>query len=167
MKTLYFTCGVAFSGKSTLAKRIAERKNASLISQDAIWFEKEKEWNLDEDSDEAWDRVYKIAKERIGAELSEGRSVVFDDISLKYADRESLRNIAREHAAQAILIYLDTPALVREERRTNNVHTRERHQLKQELIDWATKEMEVPQESENAIVFRPNMDLESWLSDLS
>jgi predicted kinase len=166
MKTLYFTCGVSFSGKSTLAKRIAEHKKAFLISQDALWFEKEKEWNLQEDSDEDWSRIYKIAKERIGAELSKGHSVVFDDLSLKYADRESLRNIAKEHAARAVLIYLDTPTAVREERRTKNMQTSERHQVKQEIVDWANKEMEIPSAQEHAIVFTPEMELGSWLREL-
>ena len=46
--------GVGFSGKSTLAKKIAEHFDIPLISQDAMFFEKEKELNLDQDSDEQW-----------------------------------------------------------------------------------------------------------------
>lgn len=47
MPTLYIMCGVGFSGKSTLAKKIAEHTGAMLVSQDALYFEKEKELNLD------------------------------------------------------------------------------------------------------------------------
>jgi len=40
-KTLYIMCGVGFAGKSTLAKKIAEYTGATLVSQDAMYFEKE------------------------------------------------------------------------------------------------------------------------------
>ena len=47
-------CGVGFAGKSTLAKNIAEHFNIPLVSQDGLFFEKEKEFNLNEDDDEQW-----------------------------------------------------------------------------------------------------------------
>ncbi len=47
MPKLYIMSGVGFSGKSTLAKKIAEYTGATLVSQDGLFFEKEKEWKID------------------------------------------------------------------------------------------------------------------------
>lgn len=43
MTNLYIMCGLAFSGKSTLARKIAERTGSRLIAFDKLWVKKEKE----------------------------------------------------------------------------------------------------------------------------
>ncbi len=167
MKKLYFLCGVAFSGKSTLAKKIAEYKNATLVSQDEIWFIKEKELGLDLNSDEDWERVQQISKAKVRDVLLGGESVVYDDICLKYANRESLRNLATECNAIPILIYLDTPRNIQEERRARNAETKERHQVPSHIINWGLEELEIPLEGERPFIYRPESDLEEWLKNLS
>lgn len=166
MKKLYFLCGVAFSGKSTLAKQIAEYKNAVLVSQDEIWFEKKKEMNLDLNSDEDWGKVQQISKAKIKEVLLKGESVVYDDISLKLKARESLRNLARDCGGESVLIYLDTPRDVQQERRIKNAETKERHDVPSHIINWGLEELEIPQEGENPFIFRPESDLKDWLSKL-
>lgn len=166
MKKLYIMCGVAFSGKSTLSKKIAEYKKATLVSQDVLWFEKKEEWNLDSDSDEDWDRVLQLSKIVVRDTLMKAESVVFDDISLKYSDRESLRNLAKECGAEAVLVYLDTPRNVQQERQNKNLETKERHDVPEHIIDWGLEELEVPQESEKPFIFRPEDSTDDWLNKL-
>ena len=43
MPKLYIMCGLAFSGKSTLARKIAEHTNSKLIAFDKLWVEKDKD----------------------------------------------------------------------------------------------------------------------------
>jgi predicted kinase len=157
-------CGVAFSGKSTLAKKVAEYKKATLVSQDIIWFEKKKELNLDLDSDEDWEKVIQMSKEKVRETLRRGESVVFDDISLKYSDREVLRQLAKECGAQTVLVYLDTPKEMREERRLKNLETKERHDVPEHIIDWGVGELQAPQEDEHPLIFRPEDSMEDWLT---
>lgn len=166
MKKLYILCGVAFSGKSTLAKKIAEYKKAVLISQDVIWFEKKKELNLDLDSDEDWDNVQQISKAMVKNVLLKGETVVYDDIGLKYAGRESLRNLAKECGAKSVLIYLDTPRNVQQERQAKNLNTKERHDVPEHIIGWGLAELEIPQESEESFIFSPETNLMDWLNKL-
>jgi predicted kinase len=166
VKVLYILCGVAFAGKSTLSKIIAEQKNATLVSQDALWFEKEKQWHLDEDNDKDWDRVHQVAKQIIEEKLAKGNSVVFDDINLTFQDRDQLRKMAVRHKATAVVVYLDTPRQVQLQRAARNVTTRERHQVKQVHVDWALKRLEVPREDENVFPFKPTANVKSWLSQL-
>jgi len=166
MKKLYILCGLAFSGKSILSKKIADYKKATLVSQDKLWFEKEKELNLDWDSDEDWERVLQLSKMVVRDTLMEGNSVVFDDISLKYSDRESLRNLAKECGAEPVLVYLDTPRSVQQERQNKNLETKERHDVPEHIINWGLAELEIPQESEKAFIFKPESNVADWLAHL-
>ena len=43
MSKLYIMCGLAFSGKSTLARKIAEHTKSKLIAFDKLWVEKDKD----------------------------------------------------------------------------------------------------------------------------
>jgi predicted kinase len=166
VKVLYILCGVAFAGKSTLSKKIAEQKDATLVSQDALWFEKAKEWNLDEDSDKDWERVRQVSKRTVEEELAKGGSVVFDDINLTYRERDELRQIAKKYNAMAVVVYVDTPRQTQLQRQEKNVSTKDRHQVKQEHIDWALRKLEVPREDEKVFAFRPTSDITTWLREL-
>jgi len=159
-------CGVGFAGKSTLSKKIAEHKNGVLVSQDDIYFEKEKEWNLDENSDEDWDRVLNVSKERIKENLSNSNSVVFDHVNLKHSHRKELIDMAKEFEAKTIVVYLDTPLDIQKGRQLKNKETKKRHNVKQEFLDEALEELEIPHESESVFVFTPETDIESWLNKL-
>lgn len=156
-------CGVAFSGKSTLAKKIAEDKKAALVSQDNIWFAKREELNLDLDSDDDWERIQQLSREKIKELLIGGSSIVYDDISLKYANRELLRTLAKESAAEAILVYLDTPRDIQRERQAKNLQAGDRHDVPDHLIEWGLAELEIPQENENPFIFTPDTNTAEWL----
>jgi predicted kinase len=163
---LYIMCGVAFSGKSTLAKKIEEYTGATLISQDALFFEKEKELNLDQDSDKQWRMLLDMCLERIKENLSAGESVVFDNTNTKFEHREELRVVTESVGAKTKVIFLDTPMEIQKERQEKNLETGERHDVKQEYLDQAVKELEIPGENENTIVFKPDSDLESFLKTI-
>lgn len=163
---LYIMCGVGFSGKSTLAKQIAEHTGAELVSQDALFFEKEKELNLDQDSDEQWRMLLDMCLERIKQNLEAGRSVVFDNTNTKFEHREELRQIAQSVGAPAKVIFLDTPIEVQKERQIKNQETMERHDVKQEYLDQAIQELEVPGANENTFIFKPDTDINQFLKNL-
>lgn len=149
-------CGVGFSGKSTLSKKIAEHLGATLISWDAIYFEMKDKLSADNASNE----LAKLSMERISDALRNGKSVVFDFTSLKRAHREKLRNLAKEFNADSKIIFLDTPIEVQKERQELNKVTKERHDVKQEYLDYAIAELEVPAEDENVVRVKPNYDFD-------
>jgi len=159
-------CGVGFSGKSTLARRIAEHTGAILVSQDALFFEKEKELGLDLDSDEQWRMLLDMCLERIKENLEAGKSVVFDNTNTKFEYREELRQIAKSVGAETKVIFLDTPIEIQKERQNKNLETGERHDVKQEYLDQAIQELEIPTAHENTLVFKPETDLASFLKIL-
>lgn len=166
MQTLYIMCGVGFSGKSTLAKKISEHTGAILISQDAMFFELEKNLNLNLDSDSDWKTLLGVCKERIRENLSAGKSVVFDNTNTRFEHREEIRGIANSLGVKSVVVFLDTPLEVQKERQLKNKETGERHDVKQEYLDQAITELEIPNESENVFSFKPNDDLKQFLSAL-
>ena len=166
MPTLYIMVGVGFAGKSTLAKNISEYFKIPLVSQDALFFEKEKELNLDEDDDAQWQMLLNMCKQRIKELLSSGKSVVFDNVNLKKEHRDELREIAKEAISNAIIIYLDTPEEILNKRQDRNKVTRERHHVKQEYLDDAKAQLEIPTDDEGTYKFTPTTDLETFLKTL-
>src|SRR3989338_2110441 len=108
MTKLYIMCGLAFSGKSTLARKIAERTGSKLIAFDKLWVEKDKE-NPVPNGDEGWKFIRKIGQDEIAKSLQKGNSVVYDDNNIRFEHREELRDIARKAGARTIVVYLNTP----------------------------------------------------------
>src|SRR5205085_5267100 len=127
MPILYIMVGVGFAGKSTLSKKIAEHLRIPLISQDALLFEKEKELSLSGDDDEQWRMLLTLCQQRIKELMLAGQSVVFDNVNLKRAHRDELREIAKQANGKAVAIYLDTPEEILNKRQKNNAVTGERH----------------------------------------
>ncbi len=164
--TLYIMCGVGFSGKSTLAKKISEYTGAVLVSQDGLFFEKEKELDLDQDSDKQWRMLLDMCLKRIKENLEVGKSVVFDNTNTKFEHREELRELAKSAGAETKVIFLDTPIGIQKERQKKNRESGERHDVKQEYLDQAVAELEVPDKDENTVTFKPNTDINEFLKNL-
>ena len=159
-------CGVGFAGKSTLAKKIAEYTGATLVSQDAMYFEKEEELKLDPDSDEQWRMILDMSQNRIREELSKGNSVVFDDTSLQVSHRDELRNIAQEIGAETKVVFLDTPIEIQKERQAQNKITSERHDVEQHHLDKAIEDLQPPTADEHVIVVKPGYDFSEIIPQL-
>lgn len=91
---LIMVCGLPGTGKSTLAKAVAERIGAVYLNSDSIrlgMFE-EKEYTEEEKK-----QVYEAMFEKAGEELGKGKNVVLDATFYK----KGLRGDARETADEA------------------------------------------------------------------
>ena len=111
-QTLIVLCGPSGSGKTTFASThfpltaIVSTDNCrSLISDDAR--------NM-ECTEEAFDLAYIIVNKR----LKLGRTTVFDSTALTAEFRQKLREIAAVHAFKALLIVLQTPLQICQQRDT-------------------------------------------------
>lgn len=163
MKTLYIMCGVVFTGKTTLAKAIAEAKDAELVSLDAITPEMT---GFIEDQKEHYRRRKEMGLEQVTSLLANGKSVVYDSVNAKRKHRNEARGIAAANGAEAIVIFLDTPEEEQDRRRAENTKTDERHHVSQADIDKNRNDLERPNEDERVFIFTPETDLTSWLAKL-
>lgn len=114
---LYIMCGLAFSGKSTLARKIAEHTGSELISFDKLWVEKDKEKSVPKDA-EGWRYIRDVAQEKVLALLKVGKTVVYDDNNPRKEHREELKQVAKKAEVRAVVVYLDT---IRAREKTNRI----------------------------------------------
>ena len=163
--TLYILCGLLFSGKTTLGKKIADIKNAQMIAFDRIWAKEKPRLAPDIDEVEEWRAVLKVAHARLRETLEANKSVVYDDVNQTRDQREVLRQIAKDVDASFVIVYLNTPLNIIRDREAQNRLSKERHQVASVNFDKAVKYWEKPITEENVVEFKPEMDVDDWLTN--
>ena len=159
-------CGLPFSGKTTLSKKIAEKTGAKMIAFDWIWAEKEKELSPDLPKIQEWqDRSRQVYK-RIRHSLTNGESVVYDDISVRREHRESLRKIAQESNANFMIVYLNIPMSEIKKREAGNKISKERHDVASINFNNALKQWQSPMGEEGVVELKNERNINAWLNNI-
>lgn len=154
---LVLMCGKSFSGKSTVARALAPRLRARVVSLDEI-NERRGLWGGDGIAVEEWVRTHELASAEVRELLSTGSSVVVDDTSSPRFLRDGWRSLAVGLGAGFTLLYVDVDdATVRRRRSQNLVDPRRRDVavLEQHLADF-----EPPGDDEGAVRVRSVADLD-------
>ena len=95
MARLYLLCGLPFSGKSTLARQLARRLSGTVVSFDAINYERGLGFAGEREVSPAeWDETYGLARSRVAALLRTGRDVILDDVMGFAQARRDFRELA-------------------------------------------------------------------------
>jgi len=159
-------CGLPFSGKTTLAKKVAEKTGAKLIAFDKVWADEKDELKPDLDKVEEWKIILNEAYRRIKETLSANKSVVYDDISVRKEHREVLRAIAKQSKASFAIIYLNTPMAEIKKREVKNRISKDRHEVESVNFEKALAQWQTPASEESVIEYKPDMDLYKWIRNL-
>ena len=115
--TLIAMCGLPFTGKSVLPV-LNHEFGIRLLSYDFEIYLPHRHLVPPGSSAAAeYDFVQDIARRQIGALLAAGESLIYDDLLLGRNDRRKLAVVARHHRADFVLVYLDTPLAVIDQRR--------------------------------------------------
>lgn len=169
-QTLYILCGEAFSGKSTLSKKIAEHFDAKIVGRDEIYFAMEKilalENTPDEDDSSLWKNMWVIVLQGVKNQLLLGNSVVIDDNCLYLKQRDELRAIAKDAGLQSTLIFLDIPIDILKERKQQNKISKTRHDVPSAWLAEDSELFEKPTESENPIIYKPDTSFDDFVNNL-
>ena len=112
-------CGLSFSGKTTLARRIVERLGCAYISLDDINAERGL-WGGDGIPIEEWERTHALARERLATWIVTGKDAVVDDVNNLRWLRDRWRVVASASCYRTLVIYLDIPHTELVERRRAN-----------------------------------------------
>ena len=167
MPTLYAMCGLPFSGKTTLAKKIADYKKTEMIAFDWIWEKEKPMLTPDIDKVEEWKAVLNVAHERIRQALDNGKSVVYDDVNQTRDQRDVLRQIAKDSNSTFVIVHLNTPLNIIRDRETKNKTSKERHQVASVNFEKALRYWEDPTAEENVVEFRPDTSVEEFIKMLN
>jgi len=161
--TLILLCGRPFSGKSSLAARLAADRGAAEISFDAINLERGLHGG-DGLPVAEWAATLEIAKERTATLLRQRDLVVIDDTLCFRWMRDAFRDLARAGEARSVLVYLDPPEEDLRARMEENRRTQVRRGLEPSVLAAHLAAFEVPGEDEMAVVLRSPEDVETWLA---
>lgn len=168
MPGLIAMCGLPFSGKSVLAGALSRELRIRLLSYDAEIHPAHSRAAPAGASLAAGSAfVQGIARREIAAILAAGESLIYDDLLLERDDRRKLAAVAEAHWAGFVLVYLDTPLPVIDERRAANSRTRARASVPDGKIRTDASLLEPPEEAERAIYVSPGYVLSEVLAQVS
>src|SRR5579883_1133482 len=122
MRALIALCGLAFSGKSTIARRVATELDCALISYDALNAARGFDGGTTIDDSE-WEKTSMAAAVQARATLSAGRGVVVDDTFSHRFLRDRFAKLAQSVGVPFVLLFVDTPLAVIEARIADNARS--------------------------------------------
>lgn len=165
MNRLYIFCGIPFSGKSFIARKVAKQFNYKVVDLDEVKFELFGKDIVDENIDQqGWDKIYLKMYRKIEELLKNGYTVIHDTGNFTKYERDLVKKIADKLNLETITVFINIPIEVAKNRLLENRRTCERFDVADEAFASCVKEMEPPGDNEKHIVFKPKDDLEIWIS---
>jgi predicted kinase len=162
-RELIALCGLAFSGKSTVARRVAAELGHALISYDAInatrGFDGGKAI-----ADIEWEKTSMMAAAQARATLAAGRGVVIDDTFSHRFLRERFRKVADAAGVPFMLLFVDTPLAVIEARIADNARMGTRAHIAPEVFAHHRDRFQFPDTDETPVRLSSEADLDRWLA---
>lgn len=164
MNKLYIFCGIPFSGKTTIAKQIADQLGYKRIDLDDVKFElfgqdvKDSEINQ-----ESWDKVYQEMYRRIEVYLSKGETVLHDTGNFTKHERDLVKKIADKLGIDTVTVFINTSEATAKERLLQNRQSNNRFDVSDEDFESTVDEMEPPTEAEKHIVYSSGEPLDQWI----
>jgi predicted kinase len=147
---LVLLCGTSFSGKSTVARALAPRLAARIMSLDDI-NERRGLWGGDGIPVEEWIRTHELASAEVRGLLGSGTSVVVDDTSSPRFLRDGWRSLGREVGARFTLVYVEADHATVRRRRADNQLDPQRRDVADAVLDQHLADFEPPAADEHAV----------------
>jgi hypothetical protein len=155
-------CGLAFSGKSTMARAIAKALNYELIVLDAINAER----GLDGGKGltiAQWEETSAIAMNRLRVLASRGRSVVVDDTHSHRFLRDRCKAVAQECGMEFLIVFVDTDMATIDARRAANAINPVRPHIDDDVFAAHRDGFQYPARDEPVLAMRSQDALREWL----
>ena len=166
MKRLFMMCGIAFSGKTTVAKQLSQAVGCAYVGLDDINAERGLHGG-DGIAVEEWDRTHNIALERMRELMAGSEDIVLDDTNCFRWLRDRYRESAHENGYIVELVYLEIPLQDVQARIVQNSMTASRRSIGSNILGEHVREFEAPQADEAATVLRNPEDVSRWIESKS
>jgi predicted kinase len=160
---LLVTCGLPFSGKSTLSRALARQLGIAHVEVDALHAANGLRAGIDPIERADWIAAYQRGYAELEALLPEGRSVVFDAVSYRRLQRNRVRRVAERLGVPATVVLLDVSVDQARSRLERNRLTRERVNVPMESFLEVAGGMQWPDPDEAVIRYSPDEPLAEWV----
>jgi predicted kinase len=164
MLQVYAMCRLAFSGKSTLARRIADELSIPLISLDAINHERGLRGG-EGMSIAQWEETSATAMDRLRRRLGEGELAVVDDTFSRRFLRDRCKAVALEFGAGFTVVLVDTPIDEIRARRDANYRHPTRHHVRDDIFEDHYRSFQFPAADEPVVRVTDRFDQGAWLNE--
>lgn len=158
-------CGLAFSGKTTLAIRLANLLGAPRISLDEINASRGLRGG-EGLADAQWEQTSQLAVSQLTKVLESGESVVLDDTLSHRFLRDRYRRVAKESQSEFVLLFLDTERSLIEARIKSNAERPSRQHVKAEVFSVHKSRFQRPAQDERPVRLASHSDIEDYLASL-
>lgn len=161
---LYIFCGIPFSGKTTLAKKLVSKLGFVRVDLDEIKFVLFGKGVTDEQIDQSgWDEVYQQMYSQIEKLLRQGKTVICDTGNFTKYERGLFKKIADKLGIKAKTVFIDIPKKIAKQRFLENKLVKNRFDISERSFEEAVAEMEPPTQEENVIVYDGKTDINKWI----
>jgi len=165
MNKLYIFCGIPFSGKTAIAKKLVEKCGFKRIDLDEIKFSLFGKDIRDEQIDkEGWDDVYKKMYKDIEDNLRQGETVINDTGNFTKHERSLVKDIADKLGIETVQVFIDTPVEIARQRLFENRETKLRFDVAEKDFDSTVAEIEPPNDK-GVVIYKYPQPIDSWVDE--
>ncbi|KKS94846.1 MAG: hypothetical protein UV71_C0017G0012 [Microgenomates group bacterium GW2011_GWC1_43_13] len=163
MNKLYIFCGIPFSGKTTIAKKLEEKLGYIRIDLDDVKFSLFGNDILDEKIDkQGWDKVYQKMYKQIEDNLKNDKTVINDTGNFTKHERDLVKEIADKLGLETIEVFIDTPTEIARQRLLENKKIKKRFDVSENDFNSTVSEFEPPEDN-NVITYKHPQPIEDWI----
>lgn len=163
LKHVYLLCAPSFSGKTTLAKKIAQRLRCAYIGLDEINARRGLEGGFDLPQEE-WARTHQMALVQLEDRLGAGENAVIDDTNCFRFLRDNYRQVARRHGCACLVVAIKVEAETIWQRLAADPQEKRRRGVDDEAMRAHIRDFEWPDADEETLVYTPAEDADAWIA---
>jgi predicted kinase len=153
VKRLFLMCGIAFSGKTTVAKQLSQALGCAYVNLEEINAERGR-YGGEGMAAEEGERTDAHAIARMKEWMAHSEDIVLDDTSCFRWLRDRYREFAHEDGYRAEVVYLDVHLQDVQARMVPNSLTASRRPIEAKIFAEHVRRFEAPQANEAAAVVR-------------
>lgn len=163
-RRFFLLCGLAFSGKTTLARAIAERLSLAYVSLDEINSERGVPTGGEGLPVKEWEHSRAVAESRLTSAFASGRGAVLDDTGCFRWLRDGYRELAARFGFDTIVVFVDAPLDLIRARIAANLRQGTRAGITETVFSRHVAEFEPPRPDERTVRFTPSDEIGSWIA---